>query len=125
VCPLRGQSLESRLAAQRSVVQALRTNQRMGSEMVAAAAFSGCLLFLVVAGVGYAMRTEPKLSRARVIIPATILFAVTVSTVYELSFGSGPAGVPAIVLAATVGGTIWGVIFAGMTAIARKAGVLH
>ena len=97
----------------------------MDSEMVAAATFTGCLLFLVVAGIGYAMRADPRLSKARVIIPATILFAVAFCSVYELLLGSGPEGVPAIALAATVGGTLWGAIFAGMTAAAKKAGALR
>jgi hypothetical protein len=54
------------------------------------------------------------------IILSTVVFAVLTSALWELLFGDGLAGVPRMALAATIGGTVWGITFAGLTLLIRR-----
>jgi polyferredoxin len=58
-------------------------------------------------------------SIARTIILSTVVFAVLTSALWELLFGDGLEAVPRMALAATIGGTLWGIVFAGVTLLMR------
>jgi len=59
-------------------------------------------------------------SIARTIILSTVAFAVLTCALWELLFGDGLEGVPRMALAATIGGTLWGVAFASVTLLIRR-----
>ena len=58
-------------------------------------------------------------SIARTIILGTVVFAVLICSFWELLFGDGLEGVPRMGLAATIGGTLWGIVFASLTLLIR------
>jgi hypothetical protein len=94
----------------------------MRAEAVFAVVFAVCVAVLALLAAARLVRDRPRMSRARVIIPATVLTAVLLTSTHELMFGAGTAGLPTTLLAATIGGAIWGAAFAAIAAVARKAG---
>ena len=66
--------------------------------------------------------TPTATSIARTIILSTVVFAVLTSALWVLLFGDGLEGVPRMALAATIGGTLWGIVFASVTLVIRGFG---
>jgi len=57
---------------------------------------------------------------ARRIILSTIGFALLTSVAWEILFGEGLDGTPRMALAATLGGTFWGSVIAGVVFLSKR-----
>jgi uncharacterized integral membrane protein len=59
--------------------------------------------------------------RELLILVGVLLFGVSASSLHELMFGEGVAGLPAIILASSLGGLFWGLVIVGALRLAKSA----
>jgi hypothetical protein len=53
------------------------------------------------------------------VVAVVMVFGVCASSLHELMFGEGVSGLPAIILASSLGGLFWGLVIVGVLRLAK------